>query len=154
MAKVTDEQSEDEEPLPSFSLWGMDNRMWGATVFAAVVVLILIGLCFAFADSGTDRCLNTSVLLLALSSGWLLGVIASPYDTPEAKRFGNYTKAIAAVISGYVLGKFDRVIERAVASEHFPTAIEAFRMMVFLSALIVGVLVTHAYRSYGSGLGD
>jgi predicted secreted protein len=140
-----------KSPHP-FSIRGMDVRMWGATVSAIVFGLVMVVLCIAVADSGVDRCLNIAILMVALASGWLLGVVASPYNNPEAKRFASYTKVISAIVSGYVLGKLDRVIERAVESDQFPSAIESFRMMLFVAALIVAVLVTHAYRSYGSGL--
>lgn len=59
---------QNESPPPSFSFLGMDVRMWGATLSAFIFAIVLLVLCLAMAETGSERCLNVTVLVMALGN--------------------------------------------------------------------------------------
>ena len=125
----------------------MNYKIIGGTVTAAILGGALVVLAF-YVGQGTEARAPLLVLVTGASAGWLLGVVVSPYDSRETKAFPKYVGAVSAFVSGYVVSKFDRVLENLLQPEFVTSAIGAFRLLGGLCALLLGLLVTYIYRSY------
>ena len=55
--------------------------------------------------------INWLVCLLGALIGWILGILASPYDTNESQKFLTIGQSISVFLSGYVISKLDRFFE-------------------------------------------
>ena len=126
----------------------MNYKIIGSTVTAAILGGALVIVAFYIAGGAEARALNLLVLITGASAGWLLGVVASPYDPRETTAFPKYVGAVSAFASGYVVSKLDRVLEHLLQPEFVTSAIGAFRLLGGVCALVLGVLVTYIYRSY------
>src|SRR4051794_34424531 len=103
--------------IPSFGKiveqgnWRITWTSVGFIIFAGT----LIWLCNIM-SSGTPteqlqgRTLNYIVLMIGSITGWLLGILISPYGEDEKTQFSNYAKVVSAFISGYLLSKVDPII--------------------------------------------
>jgi hypothetical protein len=108
----------------------------------------LVALCF-FIGQGTDvRALNIAVLILGGSTGWLVGIIVSPYDPKEKKDFPRYAAAATAFASGYLVSKADRVLEVLLRPEFLFSPVTGFRLLAGLSGFAITLIVTYVHRAY------
>lgn len=82
------------------------------------------------------------------------GILISPYDTEESKRFSVYTKAVGVFASGYFVGKIDKLVEKVFGPEFVFESVHGFRIIAFLSAAIVAMLITFIYRWYATVSGN
>lgn len=123
-------------------------KLWGSSATGGIIISILLFLCFYFADDKEKLTLNLSTLVLGITLGWLTGFIVTPYTKQEEKQFLTYSKAISVFVSGYLVAKIDKVVERILSPDHLFQAIIAFRGMVFVSSFIVALLITFIFRKY------
>ena len=87
--------------------------------------------------------------LFGVSLGWLVGLLASPYDNTELQRFAKYAGVLATFLTGYVAAKLDPVVEQALAK--YPINVDdvtALRLTVFATSAIVGTIASYSYREY------
>src|SRR6267378_4193811 len=98
-------------------------------------IAVLLAFAAAVVHGGIIRpefALTFVIGLLGTSLGWLAGLLASPYNDEELKRFAKYAGVVSTFLSGYVAGKLDPVIKRVL--EHDPINIDtvtALRLAVF-----------------------
>ena len=95
--------------------------------------------------------LTMVIALFGVSLGWLVGLLASPYDDSELQRFAKYAGVLSAFLTGYVAAKLDPVVKRVLDQDPIAIdidAITALRLTVFLTCLIIGTIGSYAYRSY------
>src|SRR5690348_13446293 len=78
--------------------------IWGA-------ILVALSLVISWPDS--DRIATSlSLLVLGAVSGWLFGVVVSPYDQDERSEFSSYAKYASTAFGGYIAGKADTVLSQ------------------------------------------
>jgi hypothetical protein len=126
----------------------MNWKVIGSTAAAVVLGGTMVVLSFFIGDTTTVVVLNLAILALGFSVGWIIGILISPYDTEESKRFSVFTKAVGVFASGYLVGKIDKLVERILNPDFVLDSIHGFRIIAFLSATIVAMLVTFIYRWY------
>lgn len=121
-------------------------------ITSAVAGLVIIGtllyLCFYIAIDKDVLTLNIATLILGIAIGWLIGVLISPYNTDEQTQFLTYTRAISVFVSGYLIAKVDKVVERMLSPDYLFNTITAFRGMSLITAIVVAMLVTFVFRQY------
>jgi hypothetical protein len=127
----------------------MNPKLKAAIASAAVLDLTLIGASLATGTGIEARAMNLAILALASGAGWLIGTIISPYDSKEEAAFSNYSKAVSAFASGYLVAKIDKIVEHVFSPEFLATPDAAFRMILFLGGFIIAVLITFVARRYG-----
>ncbi|MRR11180.1 hypothetical protein EG835_01525 [bacterium] len=115
----------------------------GGTMGATLVVL-----CFRVGASTQDQSLNLAIMVAAMTVGWLLGILVSPYDQDEQKRFSSVTRAVSAFVSGYLAAKLDALINALVAPDLILNPVAGFRALLFLGAALLATIGTFAYRKY------
>lgn len=95
-----------------------------------------------------DGYLNLAIILASVCSGWLLGTFISPKSEPEKQSFMTYGKAVSAFVSGYLVSKLDKVIEKILSPDTLAVPVVAFRLAGSIAAVISAVLVTYMIRAY------
>jgi len=131
--------------------WVKDNvtskkiKFVGSYIFAAVVGTILAYVLIAQKD--LLAWLSTS---LGLAAGWGTGILLAPYQSEQA-RFKEYTKVVSVFITGYLVGKIDRLFQLWFDPEYGPLALRsifAFRMMTGITGFLLAVVSTYVARKY------
>ena len=128
----------------------MNWKLWGSAIIAALLGAILVALAFLLASSSSDSYISVSILIFGVSIGWLVGAVISPYNEKEEKDFSTYTKALAVFISGYFVAKIDNAVETILSTDFLLHPLSGFRLISFVSALIIAMLVTFIFRRYAS----
>jgi hypothetical protein len=117
-------------------------------IFGFVLGTTLFVLCFQVGKSSEDHSINVAVMAAATTVGWLLGIVASPYDQSEQKRFSSVTRAVSAFVSGYLAAKLDALVNAVVAPGMILNPLPGFRALLFLGAALLATIGTFAYRKY------
>ena len=87
-------------------------------------------------------CISGAVL------GWIIGIITTPYDNDDKDKIGNFTKTIGAFLSGYVLSKFDKVLEEAFKPKILLTDLVGSRLLLALTCFGLTWIVVFVFRTY------
>ena len=127
----------------------MNYKIIGSTASCSVLGLALVILCFRVGQSAEVHAMNIAVLVFGASSGWLAGILLSPYDPKEASNFPRYAAAVSAFASGYLVSKVDRVLEEVLKPEFLFSPVPGFRLLAGLSGFAITLIVTYVYRAYG-----
>jgi hypothetical protein len=122
-----------------------------ASVISLIVAAALWFLCFRIVATPLDGYLNLAVILASISFGWLLGTFVSPESDREQQSFMTYGKAVSAFVSGYLVSKLDKVIDRILSPEILAMPVAAFRLAGSIAAIISALLVTYIVRAYVYG---
>ena len=115
--------------------------------FLAAVALAFMAPHVGFAN---DRWFNWLVLLFGAVLGWTTGILASPLNRTEQKRFSSYGTIISTFLSGFVVARFDQIFDDAMTKDqvHRQSLEQA---LLFGSAFLLGLLCTFIGRSYVRG---
>jgi len=92
--------------------------------------------------------LNILLCLLGAALGWGAGILATPIAEDDASHFARLGQIISAFVSGYMVSKIDRFLERALYSgeQLIPTAWE--RIGLFVVSFLVMLIVVFINRWY------
>jgi len=126
----------------------MNYKLVCSTAAAFVLSVCLIVLCFFVGDGAEVRALNVAVLVAGASTGWLVGVLISPYDVKEARAFPKYAAAVSAFVSGYLVSKMDRVLEELLEPEFLFSSLAGFRVLAGIASFAIALLIAYVYRAY------
>jgi len=97
----------------------MNWKLAGTCAGASVLLLGLVALSFLIRQTLQDAYLSLALLVLGLTIGWILGVLSAPYTKKEETQFAAYAKAVSLFISGYLLGKIDRLATDILSPKFF-----------------------------------
>lgn len=117
-------------------------------IFGCLLGTTFFVLCFYVGASATDYSLNLAIMAAATTIGWLLGIVASPYDQAEQQRFSSVTRAVSAFVSGYLAAKLDALVNAVVAPGLILNPLPGFRALLFLGSALLATIGTFAYRKY------
>jgi hypothetical protein len=129
---------------------GMNYKIIGSTVAAIGLGATLVALAFVVGDGSETHAVNLAVLVMGLSSGWLVGVLVSPYDRKEAGTFPKYAGMVSVFASGYLISKIDRVLEAVLDPHALLAPVAGFRVIAAVSAFAIALLITYVYREYAA----
>lgn len=120
-----------------------------ATVFTAFIFGIAL-LVFAYKiGCGSDVYPVTYLICLAgCILGWLIGMLTTPYDLEDEIKLGKFSKLIGTFLSGYILSKFDRVIEEIINPTSMLTPIIGLRVLLFVCFFCLMWIVVFVFRQY------
>jgi hypothetical protein len=126
----------------------MNYKIIASSVLAVALGIALVVLCFRVGQGGEIHSLNIAVLVFAASTGWLAGILLSPYDPKEVSAFPRYAAAVSAFASGYLVSKADRVLEELLKPEFLFSPVAGFRLLAGVSAFAIALIITYVYRAY------
>ncbi|MEI7870390.1 MAG: hypothetical protein WCI11_21140 [Candidatus Methylumidiphilus sp.] len=92
--------------------------------------------------------INATIMILGLSLGWLCGTFMTPYNKTESEYVSSFTKAVSVFVSGYMVGKVDRVVEHILNPTFLISTVPAFRIMSFVASFIIALMLTYIFRQY------
>jgi hypothetical protein len=118
----------------------------GAFIVTAVAAVELGG--GGAASNSTSRWVNVLVLITATLLGWCGGILLTPHNSSEQKRFTEYGAAISTFLSGFVLAKVDRVFEDTFDDAGLLSDTAIARTLIFASGFLLGGLFTFISRLY------
>ena len=125
------------------------NAKVGASFASAGVLgIALLAITVLMSPDRRAWAFNGGVLVLGVSAGWLMGIVASPYDASEQKQFFTFGKALSVFASGYLIGKVDKLMERVLSPDFLLSPVVAFHVMIFLSAFLIAFVATFVARRY------
>jgi hypothetical protein len=126
----------------------MNWKLWGSTITASLLLVVLVVLAMLIGDMASSHYLSLALLVLGACGGWLFGTLITPYDRGEKAEFATYTKALTAFVSGYVVAKVDKVLETIFTPDFLLQPLTGFRVIGFISAFIICMLITFFFRRY------
>lgn len=124
-------------------------KLLGSAASGAVLVGSVAYLSYYVAADNKAAAFNLLIVALGLSLGWLSGILLSPYSDEEGKKFTQYAKAFGVFVSGYLIGKIDKVIEKMLEPAFILDSVNGFRIMAFVASVIIALVVAFAFRRYG-----
>jgi hypothetical protein len=80
--------------------------------------------------------------------GWVIGMISSPYNEEDKSKLNNFSKLIGTFLSGYILSKFDKVIETIVNPTTLLSQLVGLRVLLFICFFGIMWVVVFAFRRY------
>jgi hypothetical protein len=95
-----------------------------------------------------DRYVNLTVSLLGASMGCSIAVLSSPYSEADSAKFTKVLRSASVFGSGYLLSKFDKVLEVATDPKELLSQTVLLRMAFFAIGFIVVGMGTLASRLY------
>lgn len=123
------------------------------TTFAFLVGLALIWYLtsqVAGADKDSSaKSLNRLVALIGGLCGWVLGMLFTPYSDSEAKQFAAVSTVVSVFLSGYVVSKLDRFLEKTLFGD--PKSQESWaRAGLFAATLLLACVTLFTARLYAA----
>ena len=83
--------------------------------------------------------------------GWLIAIISTPYDKTDEDKIGKFTKFIGTFLSGYILSKFDKVIEKVIDPAQILSSLIGIRIILFVCCFTLTFIIVFVYRQYATG---
>jgi uncharacterized YccA/Bax inhibitor family protein len=80
--------------------------------------------------------------------GWIVGIIITPFNEAERKQFSVLVKTFAALLSGFVLGKIELILNAEPVKKIIDDDRAPFSLLIFSICFFVGVLFTFIGRKY------
>lgn len=135
-----------KRPLQPFG----EGRADGAAYMYGVVSLILIFGLFAIDSSAAEFAISLAILALGAMIGWALAIVVAPYDPSEEKRIAAVVGAVSAIVTGYVLGKTNGLVEHVLQPGLWDQLkpLHVFRIVGFLVELSGTFLYLYSVREY------
>lgn len=125
------------------------TKLSAATTIAVLFGVSLIYLSFTTATVVDPRTLNVLVAITGMVLGWVIGVVITPYSANEESRFAGYARAFSVFASGYLVGKIDAGVSALFNPDLWASnAFLAFRVLLFVCSVLVGLLISFMYRQY------
>lgn len=130
--------------------------LFASNILLILVITIFIWLSFMMNREPQDIYLNLALLIASGTVGWLVGILISPDSEKEASKFSAYSKAIATFVSGYLVSKVDKVIEKIFDPSFLFQPIPGYRLVSCIAGFTIALLVTFIVRVYvfGANLGE
>jgi hypothetical protein len=116
----------------------MSASALGGTI---VVVTILVS-----RDDPAQIAASISLLVVAASAGWLIGMFISPCSSKEKQEFSEYSKLVSTALGGYFVGKFDSIFSNLTKADFDPLLV--VRATGALSIFIISMVIVFYFRRY------
>jgi len=144
---------------PKFNEFIKSNKdIVGAGSASIVFFIFLFIASFVMGSTNVQFVMNLLWVIFGCTLGWLIGLIISPYNKDEQSEFSTYSKAFVAAVSGYMVSKFDKVIEHYVdhlVQDNFAfDDVARFRITGAFISFVATMLLTHAGRRYWRKIGE
>ncbi len=120
-------------------------KLTGSFIFAVLVGAII--LCVLISGKDLLAWLSTA---LGLAAGWGTGILLAPYRS-EQVRFREYAKIASVFVTGYLVGKLDRVFELWFDPTYGPLLLRssfALRVMAGIASYLLAAISTYVARKY------
>lgn len=122
-------------------------------IWIVPVILTLLVVCEAFLNPDLKSfAISFLIGVFGLVLGWLVGMLAAPYDNEERQEFSSIRSGLIGLISGYGVAKIiDPLVERLFDSKEgfvFNDELHAANLFIFLTCAILGMMSAFVFRRY------
>lgn len=125
------------------------NYKLKTTAFAALFFGIALAiLAYKIGPESNVYPITYLICLAGCILGWLIGMLTSPYNLEDENKLGKFSKLIGTFLSGYILSKFDRVIEEIINPGSMLTPIIGLRVLLFVCFFCLIWIVVFVFRQY------
>lgn len=119
------------------------------TISSTVFLLALLYALWTLAPViGGNPVTNQLLIVLGILLGWAVGMFATPFTRVDREDFAAVRKAIYAFLSGYLVSKVDRFLERMLFKDGDPSEIVWKQSALFAGAVIASALMIFTWRRY------
>jgi hypothetical protein len=133
--------------------WRIDPE-WGGPVIGYVFGFILVVGAVTWSvivRPGSLESTRSITVLIVVSGGligWLLGMLLTPVDDDETKKFRGYMRAGTAFIAGWLAGKLEKLFDLYSQDPNKLDELAVKRLLAFGAMLLFGALSTYVWRHY------
>ena len=123
-----------------------------SSIFLFILLCGVVGLAWHVGGDAVVRppvARNILLIILGILCGWVAGLFASPFSSEEKGEFAELKKAIYAFVTGYLLSKLDRFLERTLFESKDHLAVAWEQAALFGAAFLTVALWTFIWRKYG-----
>jgi hypothetical protein len=122
-------------------------KIWSTVIFAAIGYGCLI---FNAIKIGSSEHIPITYMtcISAWILGWIVAIITTPYDKSDEDKIGKFTKMVGSFLSGYLLSKFDKVIEKAITPAIVLSDIYGIRILLFACFFGLTWIFVFVFRQY------
>lgn len=131
-------------------MWRISKPILG--IFGGAILVGLAGTaawCVHQREHSGGFALTFLIGLSGVALGWLVGFLASPYSEVEERRFSKYAAAVAAFVSGYLLGKLEPTVNAILKDDNLiVNPVHGARVLLFVIAAIAAAITMYVFRLY------
>jgi hypothetical protein len=113
--------------------------------FAALALIV-----WAAARQGASAPLSIQIIVAGALIGWVVGILMTPLSPGEKSHFSDYGTAISTFVTGYLVAKIDRIFDLSIKDRADINELLIGRVLMFVSAFILGAGATSIWRAYVS----
>ena len=140
-------------PGAESKLYGRLKQLFGdypATTISSTVILVslLYALWRLALSIGGDVATNQLLFVLGIILGWLVGLLASPFTEIDREDFSALSKAIYAFLTGYLVSKLDRFLEKSLFADGKPVELVWKQAALFAGVVVTSALLNFTWRRY------
>lgn len=123
---------------------------WGPWIGYLFALIAFFALLWAGSKQGGALPLSILIVLCGGLIGWVVGILMTPQSPGEKSNFSEYGTAISTFITGYLVAKIDRIFDLAIKDRADINGVLIGRVLMFVSAFILGAGSTSIWRTYVS----
>jgi hypothetical protein len=147
---LTDVQSLDNKNLPkevrkkktsNYNL--LATGVSGAIVGTALIVMAYL--------VGEDRSVYPTTYIICICGyifGWIVALISTPMNKTDEDKIGRFTKMAGTFLTGYLLSKFDKILETILDPAQVLASITGVRILLFICCFGLTFIMVYYYREY------
>lgn len=119
-------------------------RQWGPEIGYALAIVVVGMMVYVTWEPANRDAMRLSIWILVAGglTGWCAGMLMTP-NPDETAAFSGIAKLVSSFITGWLVGKMDQVFDPSKVDELFVE-----RLLMFLSAFMLGTLATFVWRKY------
>lgn len=120
-----------------------------ATVISGVIVgSALILLAYLVNPDRTVYPITYLICICGYVLGWVTAIISTPMNKRDEDGIGKFTKMIGTFLSGYILSKSDKLIEKLTDPSEIFVPLTGARLLLFACCFGLTFILVFYYREY------
>jgi uncharacterized membrane protein len=115
----------------------------GAIVGTALIVMAYL--------VGEDRSIYPTTYIICICGyilGWIVAIISTPMNKTDEDKIGRFTKITGTFLTGYLLSKFDKILENILDPVKVFSSIAGVRILLFICCFGLTFIMVYYYREY------
>lgn len=125
------------------------NYSLTATIVSGIVVgLSLIYLAYRVGPEPNEYPITYIICICGYIIGWIVAIISTPMNEIDRDKIGRFTGLIGTFISGYLLSKLDKILERIFDPAVIFSELTGARVLLFICCFGITFILVFYYRQY------
>jgi uncharacterized membrane protein YeaQ/YmgE (transglycosylase-associated protein family) len=115
----------------------------GAIVGSALIVMAYL--------VGEERSVYPTTYIICICGyilGWIVALISTPMNKTDEDKLGRFTKMAGTFLTGYLLSKFDKILEKILDPAQVFSSIAGARILLFICCFGLTFIMVYYYREY------